>query len=204
MQIVSEEIFDIVNERDEVIGQLPRREVHRRGLMHRAVHVLIFNSKGQVFLQKRSKLKDTFPQRWDSSAAGHLNPGEEYDACAMREVQEELGFQMPSVPERILRIAACEETGQEFVWVYRCAAEGPFALNVEEIESGDWFAPEYVSRWIEEKPDDFAPSLICIWQKVFLSDRGTNRPALGSGVALLQNGFSRALLARVSPNDCRR
>jgi isopentenyl-diphosphate delta-isomerase type 1 len=161
-----EEIFDVVNERDEVIGQLARSEVHRRGLRHRAVHVLMFNEKGEVFLQKRSKHKDTFPQCWDSSAAGHLNPGEAYDDCAMREVKEELGYEMPCLPERILRIEACEETGQEFVWVYRCTSEGPFALNEEEIEAGGWFSPAEVTRWIAEKPDDFAPSLSCIWRQI--------------------------------------
>ena len=164
---MQEEIFDIVNERDEVIGQLPRSEVHRQGLRHRAVHVLIFNAKGEVFLQKRSKLKDTFPRRWDSSAAGHLSPGEEYDACALREVQEELGFTMPCVPARILRIDACEETGQEFVWVYRCEAEGPFNLNAEEVETGDWFPPEQVTAWIKSQPDDFATSLVCIWRNLY-------------------------------------
>jgi isopentenyl-diphosphate delta-isomerase type 1 len=161
-----DELFDVVNDRDEVIGQLPRREVHRHGLRHRAVHVLIFNSNGEVFLQKRSAKKDTFPQRWDSSAAGHLNPGEAYDSCAVREVKEELGFVLPCVPERILRIDACEETGQEFVWVYRCAAEGPFTLHPDEVETGKWFTPEHVSRWIRNSPDEFAPSLVCIWRKL--------------------------------------
>ena len=163
-----EEIFDVVNERDEVIDQLARAEVHRQGLRHRAVHVLIYNSKGEIFLQKRSALKDTFPERWDSSAAGHLHPGEAYDACALREVHEELGFTLPCVPERILRIDACDETGQEFVWVYRCTAEGPFHLNPEEIETGAWFAPAHLTRWMREKPDDFAPSLVCIWRQLYL------------------------------------
>src|SRR5688572_24288242 len=106
---MNDEIFDIVNEKDEVIGQLPRREVHRQGLRHRAVHVLVFNARGEVFLQKRSMTKDNFPGTWDSSAAGHLDTGEAYDACALREVKEELGFTMPCVPSRILRVEACEE-----------------------------------------------------------------------------------------------
>ena len=164
---VQDEIFDVVNDRDEVVGQLTRKEVHRQGLKHRAVHVLIFNSRGEIFLQKRSMKKDNFPGTWDSSAAGHLDSGEEYDACAMREVQEELGFRMACVPERILRIEACDETGQEFVWVYRCAHEGPFQLNEEEIEHGDWFSTEHVTRWIAEKPEEFAPSLICIWRALY-------------------------------------
>ena len=77
---MSEEIFDVVNERDEVIGQQPRSEVHRLGLMHRAVHVLVFNAAGQVFLQKRSMKKDRQPGLWDSSASGHMDTGEDYDA----------------------------------------------------------------------------------------------------------------------------
>ena len=88
---MTEEIFDIVNEYDEVIGRLPRRMVHRDGHKHRAVHVLVFNSRGRIFLQKRSLTKDTFPGAWDSSASGHLDSGEDYDACAVRELREELG-----------------------------------------------------------------------------------------------------------------
>ena len=60
-----EEIFDVVNERDEVIDQKPRGEVHARGLLHRAVHVLVFNSRGEIFLQKRSVKKDRQPGVWD-------------------------------------------------------------------------------------------------------------------------------------------
>ena len=70
-----EEIFDVVNERDEVIGQKPRSEIHRLKLNHRAVHVLVFNSRRELFLQKRSMKKDCFPGTWDSSASGHLASG---------------------------------------------------------------------------------------------------------------------------------
>ena len=85
----AEELFDVVDERDNVIGQRTRREVHQTGLRHRAVHVLVYNAAGNLFLQKRSMLKDCFPGTWDSSASGHLAPGEGYDACALREVEEE-------------------------------------------------------------------------------------------------------------------
>src|SRR5688500_20231239 len=110
---MSEEIFDVVNECDEVIGRETRREVHRTGLKHRAVHVLVFNSRGQVFLQKRSMSKDTSPGLWDSSAAGHLNCGEDYDACAMRELREEIGLHVDTHPSRLFKVQACVETGQD-------------------------------------------------------------------------------------------
>ncbi len=169
---MSEEIFDIVNECDEVMGQKLRHEVHRDGDKHRAVHVLIFNARGEVFLQKRSTTKDTFPGAWDSSSSGHLDCGEDYDACAIREVREELGLRLENCPSRLFKIEACEETGQEFVWVYRCEHEGPFVLHPEEIESGGWFAPEFVTKWISENPEDFASALVLIWDKLATDGHG--------------------------------
>ena len=163
---MNEEIFDVVNERDEVIGQERRSEVHRLGLQHRAVHVLVFNTRGEVFLQKRSMKKDTFPGAWDSSASGHLDTGETYDACAVREVREELGLVLTAAPERLFKMSACLETGQEHVWVYRQQAEGPFSLNPDELEGGDWFAPAGVTRWMEEEPQAFASALRKIWPRL--------------------------------------
>jgi isopentenyldiphosphate isomerase len=161
---MSEEIFDVVNERDEVIGQRTRREVHRLGLKHRAVHVLVFNSRGEVFLQKRSLKKDAAAGLWDSSTSGHLDSGEDYDACAVRELREEIGLEVKSCSQRLFKIDACKETGWEFCWVYRCKAEGPFQLHPDEIESGGWFAPEKITRWVAGRPQDFASAFRLVWQ----------------------------------------
>ncbi|MCS7338324.1 MAG: NUDIX domain-containing protein, partial [Verrucomicrobiae bacterium] len=89
---MASEFFDVVNAADEVIGRQPRAEVHRLGLLHRAVHVLVFNSRGQVYLQKRAHTKDRQPGLWDSSASGHVDAGEDYDTAALRELREELGI----------------------------------------------------------------------------------------------------------------
>ena len=163
---MKEEIFDVVNERDEVIGRQSRSEVHRLGLMHRAVHVLVFNTAGQVFLQKRSHKKDRQPGLWDSSSSGHLASGEDYDACALRELREEIGLQLKAAPRRLFKLAASAQTDQEHVWVYRCEAEGPFRLDPDEIEHGGWFAPDEVTRWVDERPQDFASALLVIWRRV--------------------------------------
>ncbi|MDP7586167.1 MAG: NUDIX domain-containing protein, partial [Verrucomicrobiota bacterium] len=82
---MGEEIFDVVDANDQVIGQKTRSEVHRLGLRHRAIHLLVFNAEGELFLQKRSTKKDCFPGTWDSSVSGHVDAGETYDACAQRE-----------------------------------------------------------------------------------------------------------------------
>jgi predicted protein tyrosine phosphatase/isopentenyldiphosphate isomerase len=166
LPFMSEEIFDVVNERDEVIDRQPRSEVHRRGLLHRAVHILVFNSRGQVFLQKRSITKDKSPGLWDSSASGHVDSGEPYDATAVRELREEIGLSIGEPPKRLFKIEVCPETDQEFVWVYRCEAEGPFELNADEIESGDWFAPEEITRWISERPQEFASAFVYLWKRL--------------------------------------
>ena len=160
---MSEEIFDVVNERDEVIGRQTRREVHRCGLKHRAVHVFVFNARGEVFLQKRSLSKDSSPGLWDSSTSGHLDCGEDYDACAVRELREEIGLRLSAGPRRLFKVDACAQTGQEFVWLYRCESEGPFTLHPEEIERGDWFAPERITAWVREGPQDFAPAFVLLW-----------------------------------------
>jgi len=162
---MTEEIFDVVNERDEVVGAAPRREVHARGLRHRAVHVLVFNPRGEVFLQKRSQCKDTAPGKWDSSASGHLETGEAYDACAVRELREEIGLTLAGPPARVFKLDACAATGWEFCWVYRCEHAGPFTLHPGEIETGGWFAPPALSEWVAGKPDDFASAFALIWGK---------------------------------------
>jgi len=136
---MADEIFDVVNAQDEVIGQAPRREVHARGLWHRAVHVLVFNAQGGVFLQKRSMLKDIAKGKWDSSASGHLDTGEDYDACAVRELREEIGLQAVPPPVR--------------------------TLHPEEIETGGWFAPAKVTQWVAAQPEDFASAFVLIWQR---------------------------------------
>lgn len=172
---MTEEIFDVVNERDEVVGRQTRREVHRLGLMHRAVHVLVFNAAGRIFLQKRSMKKDRQPGVWDSSASGHVDSGEDYDACALRELGEELGLQLKTPPERLFKLSASPETDQEHVWVYRCAAEGPFVLHPDEIERGDWFGRDEVTRWMAERPAEFATALLVIWKKYFEKVQRTGR-----------------------------
>ena len=164
------EMFDVVDANNAVIGQKPRGEVHAEGLRHRAVHVLVFDKHGHVYLQKRSHLKDVHPQAWDSSAAGHLDVGESYAACAVREAKEELGIEVPHT-EKIGEIPACEATGMEFVELHRAVHDGPMKFAPDEIACGQWFKPETVTEWIEARPKDFAGGLIECW-KVYLKTIG--------------------------------
>ena len=156
------ELFPVVDEEDRVIGSAPRPRVHGDNLRHRAVHILIFNSAGEIYLQKRSHWKDRHPLAWDSSAAGHVGAGEEYDPAALRELEEELGIKVPL--DRLAKLPAADQTGQEFIWVYRGQWDGPIRFDRAEIEAGDYFPPGTVTGWIEARPGDFAPGFIECWK----------------------------------------
>lgn len=165
-----EEQFAVVDEMDRVIGVAPRAEVHGNNLRHRAVHIFIFNRAGELLLQKRSRWKDRHPNVWDSSAAGHVGAGEEYDATAARELREELGVTTKLEP--VARLAASADTGQEFIWLYHGEHEGPFAPARAEIDGLQFFPLEVVAQWIERRPDDFAPGFVACW-RASPSDRKT-------------------------------
>jgi isopentenyl-diphosphate delta-isomerase type 1 len=163
--VQNEEWFDVVDEFDHVISKARRKEVHAKGLLHRAVHILVFNQKGQVFLQKRSQLKDLCPGLWDSSCSGHVDSGEEYDTSAPRELCEELGIQPQEPLKRLFYITACKQTAMEFVWVYYLNHEGPFSLNPEEIETGHWYTPSELNTLIKENSTHFTSSFLYIWKR---------------------------------------
>ena len=160
------EPFVVVDEADRVVGQASRATVHGNNLLHRAVHILLFNRRNEIFLQKRSRLKDRHPCLWDSSAAGHVDAGEDYDAAAARELREELGVNVPVT--RVVKLPASERTGQEFIWLYEGRHDGPFELARSEIELGDFFPLDLVTAWLNARPDDFAPGFAECW-KAFLA-----------------------------------
>jgi 16S rRNA (adenine1518-N6/adenine1519-N6)-dimethyltransferase len=156
------EQFDVVDENDNVIATRPRAEVHEKNLLHRAVHILVFNQQGELLLQKRSAWKDREPSKWDSSAAGHLEPGETYEAGAIRETEEELGIRPKLTP--LGKIRACFNTGQEFVEVFTAQHEGPFVLPPAEIEDAFFLTLEEIKPWITARPQDFAPGFWEVWK----------------------------------------
>ena len=152
------EVFDVVNEKNEVIGTAPRGEVHAKGLRHRAVHIFVFNKHGELWLQQRSHLKDVHPLAWDSSAAGHLDSGEDYATAAVRELKEELGIE--AITECIAHIPATERTGMEFVELHQAHHNGPMHYAPDEICTGGFFRAEDIAAWIEARPEDFASGFV--------------------------------------------
>lgn len=159
-----EERFDVVDADDCVLRSEARAVVHREKLMHRAVHVFVFNAAGQIYLQRRSLSKDTAPGKWVSSCSGHVDSGEDYDHAAARELGEEIGLYNPEGLERMFKESPCKQTGYEFVWMYRCTSEGPFTLNPVEVIDGKWINVDELNIWVEERPRDFAWSFTHLWE----------------------------------------
>jgi len=151
------ESLDVVNENDEMIDTRPRGEIHEKGLLHRAVHIFLLNRTGnEIYLQKRSHLKDTHAGKWDSSASGHVDPGESYYDCALREMWEEVWVKPKDEVKRVARIEASADTDQEFIEVFVAEAKGSIRVHGKEVDCGRFFPVEVVERWVEDRPQDFA------------------------------------------------
>ncbi len=159
----SGEIFDVVDENDTVTGQTTRGEVHAKNLLHRAVHVLVFNKRGDVLLQKRSLLKDNHPGVWDSSVSGHLDSGENYESAAIRELGEEMGIREVSV-EEIARVRPSTQTGWEHIHVFRTSYDGNIRFPAAEIDSALWFPVDEIQAWTAARPTDFSSGFLECWQ----------------------------------------
>ena len=130
----SEEHLDIVNYKGEVIGRALRSEVHGNpSMVHKVVHVLVFNRQGDILLQKRSQNKDVAPGRWDTSVGGHVGVGEDLISSSKREMHEELGI-AGHKPEYLYSYIHSNTYETELVTTYRCIHDGHFSFNREEID----------------------------------------------------------------------
>ena len=162
---MNHELITVVDEYDNFIENRPRKEVHQLGLRHRTVHILVFNDANQVFLQKRALTKDVNAGLWDTSAAGHVDAGESYDACAHRETIEELGVCVDDSLSFLFKLPAIPETGMEFVQVYRCQHNGPFTLEVGEIDDGQWFDIQKVTQRVKTNAPSVTDTFKTLWLK---------------------------------------
>ena len=162
---VSHELLDVVDENDRVVAVKTRGEIHARGLMHRAVHILLFNSRGELFLQKRSMLKDEQPGKWDSSAAGHVDSGEAYIDCARREIGEELGIAADGKLQELFKLPANAATGFEHCMIYRYRHDGPLRLDPDEIDDGRWLDPTEMDAAVRREAPELTSAVRLIWAR---------------------------------------
>jgi isopentenyldiphosphate isomerase len=145
------EMIDIVDADDRVLRQATRAEMRRRNLLHRAVYVIVRNSRGDLFVHRRTDDKDIYPGYWDVTVGGVVAAGEDYLAAARRELHEELGISPPALrrlgPVRY-QDAQTRLIGEAFLAVH----DGTVTLQAEEIASGSFVPVTEVLRLVEAAP----------------------------------------------------
>ncbi len=160
---VSQELLDVVDVNDQVVVVKTRGEIHSKGLMHRAVHILVFNHQGDLFIQKRSMSKDECPGLWDTSVAGHVDSGEDYVSCAIRELSEELGIMVESPLKFLFKLQPKMSNGMEHTTVYSYVDEGPFQIQKEEIDEGNWISKAEMDQRVGSSDPALTQVLCQIW-----------------------------------------
>ena len=136
----SAEIFPIVDEEGNVIGSATRGECHSGShILHPVVHLHVFNSKGEVYLQKRPDWKDIQPGKWDTAVGGHIDYGETPETALRREVREELGI-TGFTPEYIGHYVFESQRERELVYVNKTVYDGLVRPSEEELDGGRFWS----------------------------------------------------------------
>ncbi len=167
-----EELLEVVTREGKVIKTLPRHEIHGNpSLIHRVVHVLVFNKKGGLFLQKRSMKKDVAPGKWDTSVGGHVNAGETLNEALHREMEEELGI-TECKPEFLYSYIHSNIYETELVYTYSCIYEGEINFNKKEIDEVRLWSLEDIRKNMGKRvfSDNFEDEI-----KMYLSEQEKRR-----------------------------
>lgn len=146
-----EEILYLVDDGDRVIGTAPRSRVRRENLLHRGVGIIVYNSKGEVYVHKRTESKDVFPGMYDMFVGGGVAAGEEYDAAARRECAEELGVHGGEW-EYLFTYRYEGPRNRCFTKVYKVVYDGPIVHQPEEVAWGAFYPFDAVTALLKEKP----------------------------------------------------
>jgi len=147
----AEEIVTIVDEHNKVVGAVPRREMRAKNLSHRSTYILVFNTQGELYVQKRTMSKDVFPGYYDPATGGVVLAGESYEQGAVRELAEEMGIRNVPLTWLFDFYFTDERTrvwGGAFSFVY----EGKVSLQAEEVESVALMTTDEILRRAATEP----------------------------------------------------
>jgi 8-oxo-dGTP pyrophosphatase MutT (NUDIX family) len=147
----ADEIVVIVDAHNNIVGTAPRREMRASRLPHRSTYILVFNSKGELYVQKRTPTKDVFPGFYDVAAGGVVLAGETYEQGAERELEEEMGVR--TVPlTRLFDFYFADDHTRLWGCAFTCVYDGAVSLQEEEVESGTFKALNDILRQAETEP----------------------------------------------------
>jgi len=165
-------LIDAVDERNEPVGVVLRSEVFELRSNFRTVHVLVFNSAGDLLLQQLGPSRERHPLRWGSSVAGYLHAGETYEDAARRRLHEELAVEPPVIPLGV--VSMVDEGVMKFVGVFTAQADHPRIGEPDHIARLEFSPVERVRADVQRQPERFTDALrevFAFWEKV---DGGTS------------------------------
>jgi len=149
------EFFYVVDEDDNVIGKTTREECHKDNRnIHRSVYIFVINDKNEMFLQRRSKVKDLYGGYYTGSATGHVDYGEDYDEAAKRELKEELGITAPI--KKVCKFKSFSNIEREISVLYVCFYSGPIRFNEKEISEGFFMNLKQIKEDLDSGKKKFA------------------------------------------------
>ncbi len=156
---MNEEVI-LVNKEDKELGAGEKLDIHRKGLLHRAFSIFIFNSKGEMMLQKRALTKYHGAGLWSNACCGHPRPNEDLIAAMKRRLMEEMGFEC--VFERMFDYIYQVKLDKgmmehEFLHVYKGVFDGIPKINPEEADGWKWISMAELREDIKKHPDKYSP-----------------------------------------------
>jgi isopentenyldiphosphate isomerase len=160
---MQEEMFDVVDDADNVIGKAPRSECHEKGWIHRSVMFFVFDAKGRVFVTKRTQNKDFFPGFYSIVLGGHVHSEEDYEEAVVREIKEEIGIDAKPYFIGSFKKRIPEE--KENVKVFGVVAKDKIKLNEDELESGEFLTFNRLEKRIEG--EKFLPETETLYSILF-------------------------------------
>lgn len=155
------EVVDVVDAHDNTVDKQERAVVHEKGLLHRGVQVLIFNPQGELFVQKRSLKKDSFPGFWEASLSGHVQSGESVLMAAERELHEELGvFVTPKHLMEVCRYGLDTDEERMLVTLFVLRDyKDDIKIDNDEAVRGEWWSLEKLNDELKKGEMFFHPAL---------------------------------------------
>ena len=155
-------MIDVVDEQDNILKTVPRKEVIDNILRHRGIQIFVFNSKGEILIHKRTMTKDSFPGFYDMSICGHVDSGENYDETAQREIAEEIGARDVKI-ESLFKYSYEGDDNKVIAQAYKCIYDGEINFQKEEVETGFFVNIDKLKEMIEA--EKFCPDSLVGYEK---------------------------------------
>ena len=150
------ELMDIVDKSDNVIGKATRDKIHNLGMWHRGVHILVFNSNGELLLPLRSSAKDKFPNTYDCSVSEHVKSGETFEKAAIRGLREELGIRNPRLKKLLKFRMNYGPNDNTIATLYECKCETEIKIERKEVKEAKFLPLDKIKEMLIKNERKFA------------------------------------------------